>query len=400
VNGNFHEDDLRPWGEKLLSAVRTGQELQAGVDSLLDRYVGISPGDHCVVAFSPDSREAAAWLVAGLKQRKLSTHVVGMRPLVDYEFAQRLNSAVAEADPLSGRLVIFTLERDTMSHFSPLADVLQRVGGDRCMVVRIISASREFFEKALNLGPDELSARNAALLTRLTRARTVRIRTRGGTDLRIGLDSDRFEWISNRGVWRPGGFTILPAGEIATYPARIDGRLVADGALNCNVITRIDTRLAAHPLTVDIADGRATNFECADDDVRELVELCFRQPHGIRVGELGFGTNVGIDQFISANSHINERRVGVHIGFGQHNQDRSVVGYEETVHLDLITDGAEVFLDEESSPIDLADIPLTGDEHPALVRDEDITGDCCGFGYGQLTDPATAAPKAPKAPIG
>ncbi|WP_144386668.1 hypothetical protein [Streptomyces sp. SAJ15] len=374
-----------------MSVVQPSREVRAGVDSLLDRYVGISDRDHCVVAFSPDSREAAAWLVAGLKQRNLSTQLIGMRPLVDYEFAQRLNSAVAAADPLTGRLVIFTLERDTMSHFSPLLDVLQRFGGDRCMVVRVISASREFFEKALNLGPDELSARNAALLTRLTKARSIRVRTRGGTDLRIRLDSDRFDWISNRGVWRPGGFTILPAGEIATYPARIDGRLVADGALNCNVITRIDTRLAAHPLTVDIADGRATGFECADDDIRELVELCFKQPHGTRVGELGFGTNAGIDQFISANSHINERRVGVHIGFGQHNQDRSVVGYEEKVHLDLITDGAEIYIDDESSPVDLADIPLTGDAHPELVRDEDITGDCCGFGYGQLTDPASAA---------
>ncbi|MEV5595300.1 hypothetical protein [Streptomyces sp. NPDC052496] len=380
------------------------RELRDGVDALLDRYVGISDRDHCVVTFSPDSREAAAWLVAGLKQRKLSTQIVGMRPLVDYEFAGRLNSAMPDAGSFTGRLVIFTLERDTMSHFSPLLEVLQRFGGDRCMVVRIISASREFFEKALNLGPDELSARNAALLTRLTEARSVRVRSRGGTDLRIHLDNDRFDWISNRGVWRPGGFTILPAGEIATYPARIDGRLVADGALNCNVITRIDTRLTAHPLTVDIEDGRATGFSGADDDVRELVELCFKQPHGTRVGELGFGTNSGIDQFIPANSHINERRVGVHIGFGQHNQDRAVVGYEEKVHLDLITDGAELFLDEESEPIDLGNLQLTGDEHPPLVRDEDITGDCCGYGYGQLTDPESAtrpgSGSASAAPIG
>jgi hypothetical protein len=377
---------------KVLSVVQSSREVRDGVDSLLDRYVGVSTRDHCVVAFSPDSREAAAWLVAGLKQRKISAQIVGMRPLVDYEFARRLNSAVPQVGSFTGRLVIFTLERDTMSHFSPLRDMLQRFGDDRCMVVRIISASREFFEKALNLGPDELSARNAALLTRLTKARSVRIRTRGGTDLRIRLDSDRFDWISNRGVWRPGGFTILPAGEIATYPARIDGRLVADGALNCNVITRMDTRLTVHPLTVDIVDGRATGYTCADDDVRQLAELCFKQPHGTRVGELGFGTNSGIDQFIPANSHINERRVGVHIGFGQHNQDRSVVDYEEKVHLDLITDGAELFVDEESEPIDLDNIKLTGDEHPKLVRDEDITGDCCGFGYGELTAPAPAAP--------
>ncbi|MEU2561081.1 hypothetical protein ABZ626_17365 [Streptomyces longispororuber] len=371
-----------------MTVVQTSRDVRDGVDALLDRYAGLSERDHCVVVFTPDSREAAAWLVAGLKQRQLSARLIGMRPLVDHGFAARLNSAVPDPGTFDGRLVIFTLERDTMSHFAQLQYVLRQFGDDRCMVVRVISASREFFELALNLGPDELSARNAALLTRLTGARSVRVRSRGGTDLRIRLDNQRYDWISNRGVWRPGGFTILPAGEIATYPAAIDGRLVADGALNCNVITRIDTRLAAHPLTVDITDGRATGFTGGDDDVRELVELCFKQPHGTRVGELGFGTNTGIDRFVPANSHLNERRVGVHIGFGQHNQDRAVVGYEEKVHLDLITDGAELWIDDDPEPVDLANLQLNGEEHPALVRDEDITGDCCGFGYGELTDPA------------
>ncbi|MET7850159.1 hypothetical protein ABZT48_18420 [Streptomyces avermitilis] len=374
-----------------MTVEQSSRDLRDGVDALLDRYAGLSDRDHCVVVFAPDSREAAAWLVAGLKQRKLSTQVIGMRPLVDHGFAARLKSAVPDLESFTGRLVIFTLERDTMSHFSPLLYVMQQFGSDRCMVVRVISATREFFEQALNLGPDELSARNAALLTRLTKARSIRVRSRGGTDLRIRLDAERYDWISNRGVRRPGGFTILPAGENATYPARIDGRLVADGALNCNAITRIDTRLAAHPLTVDITDGRATGFTGGDDDVRELVELCFKQPHGSRVGELGFGTNSGIDRFIPANSHINERRVGVHIGFGQHNQDRAVVGYEEKVHLDLITDGAELYIDDESEPVHLENLQLTGDEHPELVRDADMTGDRCGFGYGELTDPAAAS---------
>ncbi|MFF3195132.1 M29 family metallopeptidase [Streptomyces misionensis] len=374
-----------------MTVVQPSRDLRDGVDALLDRYAGLTERDHCVVVFAPDSREAAAWLVAGLKQRGIAAKAVGMRPLVDYGFAARLESAVPDPASFTGRLVVFTLERDTMSHFSPLQHLMQRFGSDRCMIVRIISASREFFEQALNLGPDELSARNAALLTRLTKARSVRVTSPGGTDLRIRLDAERYDWISNRGVWRPGGFTILPAGEIATYPAGIDGRLVADGALNCNVITRIDTRLADHPLTVDIADGRATGFTGGDDDVRELVELCFKQPHGMRVGELGFGTNNGIDRFIPANSHINERRIGVHIGFGQHNQDRAVVDYEEKVHLDLITDGAQLHIDDDPEPVDLADLPLTGDEHPRLVRDEDITGDCCGFGYGELTDPAAAS---------
>ncbi|WP_431041216.1 hypothetical protein ACQUSR_04470 [Streptomyces sp. P1-3] len=357
-----------------------------GVDALLTKYSGVTASDSCIVAYSPDSRDSAAWIAVGLKQRGISPSLIAMRPLVDHEFAGRLNAVLPDPAELAGRLIVFTVEKDTMSHFGPLVEVLQRYGGERCMVVRIISASPHFFEKSLNLSPTELSARNASLLNRLLGVRDIRVRTRGGTDLRIGLDSNKFDWISNRGVWRPGGFTILPAGEIATYPARIDGVLVADGALNCNVITGIDTRLGENPLRVEIADGRAVGFECGDPDIRKLVGLCFRQPNGKNVGELGFGTNSGIDEFIAANSHINERRVGVHIGFGQHNQDQSKVDYLEKVHLDLITDGAEIFVDGDPEPIDLAALPLSTEPHPQIARDEDITGDCCGFGYGQLTE--------------
>ncbi|MDC0772854.1 hypothetical protein [Streptomyces sp. HD] len=357
-----------------------------GVEALLRQYADIRDGDRCVIAYTPDSRESAALIAVGLRQRGLRPDLVAMRPLVDYQFAKRLDAVLPDPAELTGRLVLFTLEKDTMSHFGPLVDVLRRYGDDRCMVVRVISASPQFFEKALNLSPAELSARNATLLHRLLGVHDIRVRSRGGTDLRMRLDSTRFDWISNRGVWRPGGFTILPAGEIATFPAEIDGVLVADGALNCNVITSIDTRLSDNPLRVEISNGRAVGFECADSDIRELVGLCFRQPYGERVGELGFGTNSGIDEFIAANSHINERRVGAHIGFGQHNQDQHKIGYQEKVHLDLITDGAEIFVDDDEEPIDLAAFVPSTLPHPEIARDEDITGDCCGFGYGELTD--------------
>ncbi|MDN0194140.1 hypothetical protein [Streptomyces sp. S.PNR 29] len=356
------------------------------MDALLRQYTNIGENDRCVIAYTPDSRESAALITVGLRQRGVVPALVAMRPLVDYELAGRLNAVLPDPGELTGRLVLFTLEKDTMSHFGPFTEVLRRYGGQKCMVVRVISASPEFFEKALNLSPAELSARNATLLDRLLGVHDIRVRSRGGTDLRIRLDSDEYDWISNRGVWRPGGFTILPAGEIATFPARIDGVLVADGALNCNVITRIDTRLGENPLRVEISDGRAVGFECQDADIRELVGLCFRQPYGKRVGELGFGTNSGIDAFIPANSHINERRVGVHIGFGQHNQDKDKIGYQEKVHLDLITDGAEIFVDDDEEPIDLATFTPSSVPHPEIARDEDITGDCCGFGYGELTD--------------
>jgi leucyl aminopeptidase (aminopeptidase T) len=178
---------------------------------------------------------------------------------------------------------------------------------------------------------------------------------------------------------------ILPAGEIATYPESINGKLVADGAIHANVVTSLDVRLRDHPLTIEIEDSQAVSVGCDDGDVLHFVEACFDRPNVRRVGELGFGTNVEAGGFTAFNSHLNERLPGVHIGFGEHNQPKSIVPYEADIHLDIITDDAKIHLPRAEDTIVLSKFIAEHDiVHPALVRDEDITGDCCMNTFGEL----------------
>ncbi len=360
------------------------ERISQGVKVLLNDYVGIEESDRFVIAYTPDSREPAAWIALALRERGFQPAIVAMRPLTDETFHERFGQALPDQADLAGRLVVITLERDTMSHFNVFENVMRTYGMDRCMILRIISAGTDFFTRSLNLTPQDLSGLNATLLERFKPAKRLRVTTPGGTDLRIEIDSERYQWVSNRGVWRPGGFTILPAGEIATYPARVDGVLVADGAFNANIITPLNAALKANPVRVEIEDGKAVSLTCAHPEIEQLFQLCLESPFGRNVGELGFGTNSGIDEFIPVNSHINERRCGVHLGFGQHNQSLSRVPYVAEVHLDLITDGALVWVDDDPEPIDLSNVVVSGAEHPTDALDEDITGDCCGLGYGQL----------------
>lgn len=360
------------------------ERISQGIKVMLNDYVGIEESDRFVIAYTPDSREPAAWIALALRERGFRPAIVAMRPLTDETFHERFEQALPDPSGVPGRLVVITLERDTMSHFNVFENVMRTYGMDRCMILRIISAGADFFTRSLNLTPQDLSGLNATLLERLKPAKRLRVTSPGGTDLRIEIDSERYQWVSNRGMWRPGGFTILPAGEIATYPARVDGVLVADGAFNANLITPLNAALKNNPVRVEIENGKAVTLTCAHPEIERLFHLCLESPFGRHVGELGFGTNSGIDEFIPVNSHINERRCGVHLGFGQHNQSLSRVPYVAEVHLDLITDGALVWVDDDPEPIDLSNVVDSGAEHPTDALDEDITGDCCGLGYGQL----------------
>ncbi|WP_217442155.1 hypothetical protein, partial [Myxococcus sp. CA039A] len=92
-----------------------------------------------------------------------------------------------------------------------------------------------------------------------------------------------------------------------------------------------------------------------------------------------FGTNGGLGEFISMNSHINERHPGVHLGFGQHNQSIHVLDYYSPIHMDLISPGGQVWVDDDQVPLDLLNLKPSQVPHPKLVFNEDIDGNCCGL---------------------
>jgi hypothetical protein len=151
----------------------------------------------------------------------------------------------------------------------------------------------------------------------------------------------------------------------------------------CNSPVRRDARLGDHPVTVWVDESRAVRYTCANDAMSRVMDRCFGADHGTRVGELGMGTNCGVVDGVPLNAHINERRPGIHLGFGQHNQPPNRVDYECALHLDLISRGGLVWVDDDPNPLDLEHlVPSTG-QHPNNVGDEDVFSpdvlDCCGL---------------------
>ena len=372
-----------------------------GVRSLIDHYVALQPSDVVILVYTQDARETASWVLLELRRRGVRARALAMSMYDDATLAGRLTAALPGIDELDGRLVVLTLERTSMANSSVFRSLLAPYSGSKLVVGRTINASAELFRLALNVTPDQLSAINGGLLQEFMPASRMHIRSSSGTDLDIRIESDRYRWISNRGKWRPGGFTVLPPGEVATMPAGIEGVLVADGALNITAYTEMDVRLAETPVTVEFEKSRMVNFSCKSPLVNKLYRRFLEYEHFDRVGELGFGTNIGISEWIAMNSHINERRPGLHIGLGGHGQRVEVAGYGCEVHLDLMTSDAITVVDGKAV-FDSRRLGEVRGDHPALqtgLHDEDIDaldGDCCGLTWGSHleSDPDCPVPAA------
>jgi leucyl aminopeptidase (aminopeptidase T) len=347
------------------------QAVWEGVNALLDDYALIRDEDIVIIAYTPDSRQCAAWVSVALEIRAITVTVLPMAPLRDASFAARLAAALPSQTQLAaGRLIIMTFELDTLSHIEVFRDALAGYEQSRCLVIRARSASLELFSQALRVAPRELCALNAAILERCMPAHALRVTSSNGTDLQIRLDPQRYGWISVRGRSRPGSFTILPAGEVATSPASINGVLVADFAIHVNVMTSLDVRLQDHPVTVVIENGQAIDYHCDDGDVLRFLDGCFSVKGRLEVRELGFGTNVALKTATRWNSHINERKAGVHLGFGRINA--KMLDDVGPIHLDLIAAGGCVWVDGNPTALDLDNIVPSVGEHPPNVEDTDV----------------------------
>lgn len=360
------------------------QQVWDGIQALLDVYVEIDPLDDIVVAYTPDSREPAAWVCLACEERGFKPIPVYMLPLRDPGFKERLSSIIPESRPGPGSCVLFLFERDTMSHNKIVKSVFSKYDLNKYKVVRAINSGRDLFVTGLASTPNELSALNTTLLERCRSSNKLVITTENGTHLNVTLDNAKFRYKSNRGFRAPGKNMVIPPGEVATFPANIKGTLVADFAINVNMILDHDVRLERNPVTARIEDGKLIYWHCEHPDLKAFLDKCFSRKNSTRVGELGFGTNKAVKFAVPENSHLNERVPGVHIGFGQHNQFHSVAGYFCDIHIDLCAKGGMIWFDVSDEPINLAELPPSANPHPELISGEDVVSDdaeddCCGM---------------------
>jgi leucyl aminopeptidase (aminopeptidase T) len=307
-----------------------------------------------------------------------------MAPLRDPGFRERLAAHIPERRLKNGRCILLMFERDTMSHNVIVKLLFRKYDPDQYTVVRAINSGRDLFVTGLAMHPSVLSAHNTALLERCRNANSLYIETKNGTSLRVELNNSKYQYKSSRGIRQPGKFMVIPPGEVATFPANINGTLVADFAINVNFLFDGDVRLDRNPVTLVIENGKLTRFDCSNPEITVCLSKWFQRTNATYVGELGFGTNKAVVEAVPENSHLNERIPGVHLGFGQHNQADEVAGYSCDIHIDLCAKGGLVWFDDSPEPIDLTQILPSCNPHPDLISGEDVFSadaedDCCGM---------------------
>jgi aminopeptidase len=168
----------------------------------------------------------------------------------------------------------------------------------------------------------ELSARQQLLVQRLGSAREIRIEAEG-TDLRLGVEGRT--WINSDGRRN------MPSGEVFTGPLEAS----ADGTIRFTVPSNHrGIEVAGPELTFragEVVDARADRGE------QYLLEALATDSGARFVGELGIGTNPGIDR-ATGSTLLDEKIAGtVHVALGRSYPETGGVN-TSALHWDLICD--------------------------------------------------------------
>jgi aminopeptidase len=187
----------------------------------------------------------------------------------------------------------------------------------------------EFVERALFLDREdpvaawgELRAFQAGLIEKLAPAREIHIEG-PGTDLR--LDVSGRTWVNSDGKRN------MPSGEVFTGPHETS----AEGVVRFTIPTA-PRGVVVEDVTLEFRQGRVVRAKAERGDA--YLQATLETDPGARVlGELGIGTNFGIDRPIGA--ILFDEKIGgtIHLALGRSYPETGGTN-ESTVHWDLICD--------------------------------------------------------------
>lgn len=189
---------------------------------------------------------------------------------------------------------------------------------------------------------DKLSDR---LRERMLRAQTLTVRTEAGTSFAAHF-SRGLDWVKTSGLISRRYWSNLPAGEVFTTPATVDGTFVCDATAGDYFNGKYGD-LQKTPMVLRIEEARLVDVRCERKDLeKEFWDYCHTDENSDRVGELAFGTNLGLSEMIGILLQ-DEKFPGVHIAFGDPYGSQTHADWKSKTHVDVLTRKCDVWIDED-----------------------------------------------------
>ncbi len=317
-------------------------DLMPGARNAVETCLGIEPGERVALIADEGSAAVAASLEQAVADRGARTdgvliEAIAARPM--RSAPPPILAALESAD--AGILCVQPREGELAARMAIVATVERR----RIRYAHMVGVTPQIMREGLRADYRLVDRLSQQLCDRMQTATRLTVKTRAGTDFAATFDPS-IAWVKTSGLINPRYWSNLPAGEVFTSPASVDGTFVCDGTAGDYFNAKYGTFESA-PLMLRIVGGRLIDAACARRDLREdFWRYCHTDENSNRVGELAFGTNFGLREMIGILLQ-DEKVPGVHLAFGDPYGSQTHADWGSRTHVDVLTRGCNVWIDDD-----------------------------------------------------
>lgn len=313
-----------------------------GAKNAVEVCLAVRAGERVVVVADEVSRSVAASLERALKEQ-----AADFTGLLLEDFGPRPMQGAPEAvlDALERTDVGVLCVKPQPGELSARMAIVRVVERRQIRYAHMIGVTPEIMQQGMRADYRKVDELSDKLRQRMLHAETLTVKTSAGTSFSAHFDRD-LDWVKTSGLISPRYWSNLPAGEVFTTPATVDGTFVCDATAGDYFNGKYGD-LQATPLTMNIEGGRLVKVDCARKDLEEeFWKYTHTDENSDRVGELAFGTNLGLKEMIGILLQ-DEKFPGVHIAFGDPYGSQTHADWKSRTHVDVLTRNCDVWIDEE-----------------------------------------------------
>jgi aminopeptidase len=317
-------------------------ELAPGARNAIRVCLAVTPHERVALIADQASAEVAASLSAALDEAGARCDSVLIEDVAERPMRTapaRVLDALERAD--AGILCVQPREGELPARMAIVGVVERRA----IRYAHMIGVTPTIMQQGMRADYRLVDTLSQRLCERMRTATSLRVQTRAGTSFTAAFDPS-LAWVKTSGLINTRYWSNLPAGEVFTTPATVDGTFVCDGTAGDYFGPKYGD-LQATPLTLELRAGRLVSARSERTELAdEFWAYCHTDEYSDRIGELAFGTNIALDSMIGVLLQ-DEKVPGVHIAFGDPYGSQTGAAWKSRTHIDVLTRQCDVWIDDE-----------------------------------------------------
>ncbi|MFZ0636210.1 MAG: aminopeptidase [Candidatus Acidiferrales bacterium] len=316
--------------------------LAAGARNAVETCLAIQPGESVALIFDEPSREVATSLAYALAKREAKWTGYCVEDYAKRPLAGAPKEILAALELVNAGILCFQPQLGELTARREIVGVVER---RRIRYAHMVSVTPQIMQEGMRADYAKVDRLSERLRDRMRAANVLKVSTKGGTSIQATFDSS-LDWVKTSGLISPRYWSNLPAGEVFTTPARVDGTFVCDGTAGDHFNAKYGD-LKETPLVLELEAGRLKAAHCERQDLEEeFWGYCHTDENSDRIGELAFGTNLGLSEMIGVLLQ-DEKLPGVHLAFGDPYGSQTHANWQSKTHVDVLTRNCDVWIDED-----------------------------------------------------